>query len=117
MGTWRPGAPRFDIASDPIDGTSNIAAGLPNSISVMAASQRPEGAAHSMVNLPAFYSEKLAFGLEVVAAIEAGMDPLDLEFGCSVRADLGVGCEGIGEAGAGVGGDDNESSASCEDYR
>src|SRR6516165_7104314 len=40
LGTWRAGAPRFDIAVDPIDGTTNLASGLPNSISVMAASQR-----------------------------------------------------------------------------
>src|SRR3954463_2902475 len=37
LGTWRPNSPRFDIALDPIDGTSNIANGMPNSISVMAA--------------------------------------------------------------------------------
>src|ERR1700730_18062458 len=41
LGTWRRGAPRFDIAVDPIDGTTNLANGLPNSISVMSASQRP----------------------------------------------------------------------------
>src|SRR6202158_430209 len=38
LGTWTPGSPRFDIALDPIDGTSNVANGLPNSISVIAAS-------------------------------------------------------------------------------
>ena len=32
LGTWKDGAPRFDIAMDPIDGTSNIAKGMPNSI-------------------------------------------------------------------------------------
>lgn len=95
LGTWRPGAPRFDIALDPIDGTSNIAAGLPNSISVMAASQRPEGALHSMVNLPAFYSEKLAFGPEVVAAIEAGMDSLDLD--APLERTLGLVAKALGK--------------------
>ena len=39
LGTWLEGSPRFDIALDPIDGTSNIALGLPNSISVMAGSE------------------------------------------------------------------------------
>src|SRR5262249_40592298 len=34
LGTWRPGSPRFDVAVDPIDGTTNLANGLPNSISV-----------------------------------------------------------------------------------
>src|SRR5215468_6206484 len=41
LGTCREGSPRFDIALDPIDGTSNIAKGLPNSISVMAAALVP----------------------------------------------------------------------------
>ena len=44
LGTWLPGSPVFDIALDPIDGTSNIANGLPNSISVIAASQVAPGA-------------------------------------------------------------------------
>src|SRR5262249_17422288 len=35
LGTWRAGSPRFDVAVDPIDGTTNLANGLPNSISVM----------------------------------------------------------------------------------
>ena len=30
LGTWRVGSPRFDIALDPVDGTSNTANGLPN---------------------------------------------------------------------------------------
>ena len=37
LGTWRDGSPRFNIALDPIDGTSNIAKGMPNSVSVIAA--------------------------------------------------------------------------------
>src|SRR5581483_698432 len=37
LGTWKEGTPRFDIALDPIDGTTNLAKGLPNSISVVAA--------------------------------------------------------------------------------
>src|SRR5260370_26145042 len=36
LGTWKPNSPRFDVAEDPIDGTTNLANGLPNSISVMA---------------------------------------------------------------------------------
>src|SRR6185503_12316593 len=35
LGKWTEGSPRFDIALDPIDGTSNVANGLPNSISVI----------------------------------------------------------------------------------
>ena len=33
LGTWVPGTTRFDVALDPIDGTTNIAKGAPNSIS------------------------------------------------------------------------------------
>lgn len=78
LGTWLPGSPRFDIALDPIDGTSNIASGLPNSISVMAGSEvKADG--HNMRNLPSFYSHKLAFGPAVVDAVEHGMKPLSLD--------------------------------------
>ena len=37
VGTWRAGAPRFEIALDPIDGTTNVAKGMPNSLSCIAA--------------------------------------------------------------------------------
>ena len=79
LGTWRPGSPRFDIALDPIDGTSNLANGMPNSISVMAASERQSGDAHTMRNIPSFYSIKLAYGPDVVKAIEQGMAPIQLD--------------------------------------
>ena len=77
LGTWRTGSPRFDIALDPIDGTTNIAAGMPNSISVMAASETLAG--HSMKNLPTFYAHKLTYGPEVAAAIGKGMSPISLD--------------------------------------
>jgi fructose-1,6-bisphosphatase II len=79
LGTWRPGSPRFDIALDPIDGTSNIAKGMPNSISVMAASERTSGQPHAMKNIPAFYSTKLAYGPDVVKAIAGGMTAFTLD--------------------------------------
>ncbi len=79
LGTWRMGAPRFEIALDPIDGTTNIAMGLPNSISVMAASEGTEAVPHVMKNLPTFYSEKLAYGPEIVDAIARGMSPISLD--------------------------------------
>ncbi len=79
LGTWRAGSPRFDIALDPIDGTSNIAAGMPNSISVMAASEAHVGSGHTMKNLPSFYSHKMAYGPAVVAAMEHGMRPVSLD--------------------------------------
>lgn len=79
LGNWKPNAPEFDIALDPVDGTSNLANGLPHSISVMAASERRNGQARSMKNLPAFYADKLAFGPEVVKAIQSGMEPIRLD--------------------------------------
>lgn len=79
LGTWKEGAPSFDIALDPIDGTSNLANGLSNSISVMAASHRRPGEPNSMSSLLAFYSTKLAYGPEVVRAISQGADPIHLD--------------------------------------
>jgi len=79
LGTWRMGSPRFEIALDPIDGTTNIASGLPNSISVMAASEATEECPHVMRNLPTFYSEKLAYGPEVVRAIKRGMPQISID--------------------------------------
>ena len=79
LGTWKDGAPRFDIAMDPIDGTTNVAKGLPNSISVIAAAQIPEGAPHAMWNLPSFYSHKVAYGPAVKKAVAArGCNLLDM---------------------------------------
>jgi fructose-1,6-bisphosphatase II len=75
LGTWKAGSPRFDLAMDPIDGTSNVAKGLPNSISVIAAAQVREGAPHAMVNLPSFFSHKIAYGPAVRAALLAAGDP------------------------------------------
>lgn len=79
LGTWRRGSPRFDIAVDPIDGTTNLANGLPNSISVMAASQRGPGGSPSMRSIPSFYSSKLAYGPEVVKALAGGLPPIALD--------------------------------------
>jgi fructose-1,6-bisphosphatase II len=79
LGNWKEDAPLFDIAIDPVDGTSNLANGLPNSISVIAASQRLDGKPRSMRSLPAFYSMKLAYGPQVVRAIENGAQPIRLD--------------------------------------
>lgn len=74
LGTWRPHGPRFDIALDPIDGTTNIAKGLPNSIAVIAAAQVPEGAPSAMKSIPSFYSHKIAYGPAVKRALEGRGD-------------------------------------------
>lgn len=80
LGTWAEGAPRFDIAMDPIDGTTNIAKGLPNSIAVLAAAHIPEGAPRAMRDLPSFYSHKIAYGPAVKKALceSGGRDFLDM---------------------------------------
>ena len=80
LGTWKDNSPRFQIALDPIDGTTNIAKGLPNSISVIAASQLPDIANHhGMTNIPSFYSHKIAYGPAVAAALKAQGDPCLLD--------------------------------------
>ncbi len=79
LGNWKPEAPLFDIALDPVDGTSNLANGLPHSISVMAASERCNGQARSMKDLPTFYSDKLAFGPAVVKAMQGGLEPIQID--------------------------------------
>jgi fructose-1,6-bisphosphatase II len=79
LGTWKPDAPRFDVAVDPIDGTTNLANGLPNSISVMAASQRRPGGPPAMQPVPSFYSMKLAYGPDVVRALASGGPPILLD--------------------------------------
>lgn len=61
LGTWKEGSPHFDIALDPIDGTTNISKGMANSISVIAASQTGDGK-QQMRNIPSFYCHKLAYG-------------------------------------------------------
>ena len=61
LGTWKDGSPRFDIALDPIDGTTNLSKGMANSISVIAAAQTPSGVS-VMKNIPSFYAHKLAYG-------------------------------------------------------
>jgi fructose-1,6-bisphosphatase II len=75
LGTWKEGSPRFNIALDPIDGTTNLAKGLPNSISVIAAAQVPEGAANVMRNLPSYYSFKIAYGPAVAEALRREGEP------------------------------------------
>jgi fructose-1,6-bisphosphatase II len=66
LGTWRPGSIKFDIALDPIDGTTNIGKGAPNSISCLAAASPAKGQKTSMQDIPAFYMMKLAYGPQVV---------------------------------------------------
>lgn len=61
VGIWRDGAPRYDIALDPIDGTTNASKGLPNSISCIAAALPGDGTDNALQDIPAFYMNKLAY--------------------------------------------------------
>ena len=79
LGTWKAGTPMFDVAIDPIDGTTNLANGAPNVISVMAASQRTPGHPPALLHLPSFYSMKLAYGPDVVKAAAAGAPAIRLD--------------------------------------
>jgi fructose-1,6-bisphosphatase II len=75
LGTWKDGTPRFDIALDPIDGTTNLSKGMPNSISVIAAAQVPDGAPSRMRNLPSYYSNKIAYGPAMAEALAKQGNP------------------------------------------
>lgn len=66
LGKWTPGAIKFDIALDPIDGTTNIAKGAPNSIACLAAASPEEGVKYSLKDIPSFYMMKLAYGPKVI---------------------------------------------------
>jgi fructose-1,6-bisphosphatase II len=79
LGLWRDGSPRFNIALDPIDGTTNLAKGMPNSISVIAAAQVPEGAPNVMRHLPSYYSYKIAYGPAVAEALRRDGGPCLLD--------------------------------------
>src|SRR5881396_1340255 len=80
LGTWLPGTPQFDIAIDPIDGTTNISKGAPNSISCIAAASPEEGVKVALRDIPSFYMMKLAYGPRVVQHMQiSGIDAIKLE--------------------------------------
>ena len=66
LGTWLPGSHKFDLAVDPIDGTTNVSKGLPNSICCLAAASPEPDIGASLKNIPTFYMMKLAYGAKVV---------------------------------------------------
>ncbi len=61
VGTWEEGSPRFHIALDPVDGTTNVSKGMANSVSCIAAAIPVDGEANALEDIPAFYMEKLAY--------------------------------------------------------
>jgi fructose-1,6-bisphosphatase II len=71
LGKWTPQTPRFNIALDPVDGTTNLSKGSPNAISVMAAVEVPENSAESVMrNIPSYYSHKVSYGPTVARVLE-----------------------------------------------
>ena len=73
IGNGQP--PRVDVAVDPVEGTTLLASGLPNAVSVVALSERD-----TMYNPPGiFYMDKLAVGparsRSVLAGDERGRKP------------------------------------------
>ena len=61
VGTWLEGSPRFDVALDPVDGTTNVSKGMPNSISCIAAAIPEDGEDCALQEIPAFYMNKLSY--------------------------------------------------------
>jgi fructose-1,6-bisphosphatase II len=79
LGTWLPGSPPFDIAIDPIDGTTNISKGAPNSISCIAAASPEEGVKVALRDIPSFYMSKLAYGPRVIQYMNKRGDSLHVD--------------------------------------
>lgn len=80
VGTWEEGAPRFDIAIDPIDGTTNVSKGMPNALSCMAAALVTDEASRGLREIPSYYMKKLAYPLAVRRAWMADRSlPIDVD--------------------------------------
>jgi fructose-1,6-bisphosphatase II len=80
VGTWKEGAPHFEIAVDPVDGTTNVSKGMPNSISCIAAASGSNEGGPCLQDIPAFYMKKLTYPLEVRRAwMKDPKLPIDIE--------------------------------------
>ncbi|CAF0695006.1 fructose-bisphosphatase class II family protein [Candidatus Methylacidithermus pantelleriae] len=80
LGRWIPGSPRFDIAVDPIDGTTNVSKGLPGSLAVIAAAVPEQDSEHALKDLPSYYAMKLAYGPQVKNYVEtSGIESFRLD--------------------------------------
>ena len=80
VGLWNPGAPRFDIALDPVDGTTNVSKGMPNAISCIAAASRDDGDVNALQEIPAYYMNKLSYGPKIRTAwMNDPKLPIDIE--------------------------------------
>lgn len=65
VGTWKVGSPCYEIALDPIDGTTNVSKGMPNSLSCIVAAAKGPDENSCLEDIPAFYMKKLAYPMEV----------------------------------------------------
>jgi len=80
VGTWAEDAPRFDIALDPVDGTTNLSKGMPNSISCIAAAIPDDSGEAALEDIPAFYMDKIAYPEAVrLAWMEDNSLPISLD--------------------------------------
>jgi len=70
LGTWAPSTLRFDLALDPVDGTTNLAKGAPNSISCLVGASPEDGVKQALRDIPSFYMMKLAYGPKVIRYME-----------------------------------------------
>jgi fructose-1,6-bisphosphatase II len=79
VGRWNDGAPRVDIAIDPLDGATSVSKGLPNCISCIAAAVRRDENVPELQFIPAYYMKKLAYPSVVRRAwIKDNRLPLDI---------------------------------------
>ena len=80
VGTWRHGSPAYELALDPIDGTTNVSKGMPNSISCIAAATPDSDGERCLQDIPAYYMKKLAYPLEVRRAwMQDPTLPIDID--------------------------------------
>src|SRR6202048_2935912 len=100
LGTWLPGTPQFDIAIDPIDGTTNISKGAPNSISCIAAASPEQGVKVALRDIPSFYMTKLAYGPKVLEYMKKRGDSLHLDM--PIAEMLAIGAHAVNKRVQGV---------------
>ncbi len=72
VGSGAAGAPKVDIAVDPLDGTTCVAKGLPNAVSVIAVA--PEGC---LLKAPDMYMKKIAVGPKARGVIDLNASVAD----------------------------------------
>jgi fructose-1,6-bisphosphatase II len=65
VGTWKKDSPLVHIALDPVDGTTNVSKGMSNAISCIVAVQPEAQGQSGLLDIPAFYMQKLAYPLAV----------------------------------------------------